>query len=602
MLDSETSPTPSLKKAASSVKRSPVWLGPYFKKKRPSRHNQATTFDAEKCLLAFERGWKRQLVYRAIVDEMKGKHRADIYYTTPDGKRLRSKVEIEDYLLRKGIADLTMDNFSFAKEPVGGTEEQETIRHATKLGLMAGIPATSEVKMGRSCAEPNLPSPKKIKISRISNMPKVSEDISLRKILPKSSAKVPVSSVSPDLAVSSSQVKTYARPSVSTQAVFSQTIPTSYSKSLQKPAVPKHHVMYTTKLCESEGPPTRILTPMLSDKARQQAFHCTGLCPLGENTVPSLQCLKCLCLFHAKCTKMPSPVVDIITTGGAKFLCPNCYKEQREKLASRVYTAPFSHEPLTVDPSSSSESDSDDDVAYAGDMDYPASYTRVNLHPSVIPTPPTSPKEVDLFDRTDKQNQQNSQAKYIQGSSLQSSIANYQALGFVNPAEGLQTNASPEMILQSILPNASQPSTSSNNLLGIPGGQILQIQAPGTNSPRYILVRPTQSNVNVPGGISMQSPRALYFPTMAGQIPLMLPPTVLPPAQPIRSYAPSVQPQLQNISNTQAQLYNSCGYSFPQHKSIPSTGFPLPSTQVQKKASSSSQPKVFFYFASKFKY
>lgn len=34
-------------------------------------------------------------MYRAVVDRAKGSGRSDIYYYTPAGKKLRSKVELE---------------------------------------------------------------------------------------------------------------------------------------------------------------------------------------------------------------------------------------------------------------------------------------------------------------------------------------------------------------------------------------------------------------------------------------------------------------------------------------------------------------------------
>lgn len=66
-------------------------------------------------------------VYRAVQHEKATqKERGDVYYITPGGKKLRTKQEILNNL-DKSI-DLSIENFTFAKDPVGGTPEQEIIR------------------------------------------------------------------------------------------------------------------------------------------------------------------------------------------------------------------------------------------------------------------------------------------------------------------------------------------------------------------------------------------------------------------------------------------------------------------------------------------
>lgn len=42
------------------------------------------------------KGWKRELVFRATVDPQT-KTLCDVYYFTPDGKKLRSGRELSDY-------------------------------------------------------------------------------------------------------------------------------------------------------------------------------------------------------------------------------------------------------------------------------------------------------------------------------------------------------------------------------------------------------------------------------------------------------------------------------------------------------------------------
>ncbi|XP_069355833.1 uncharacterized protein [Maniola hyperantus] len=76
-----------------------------------------------------ERGWKRELVYRAAQSTADPPRRnADIYYYTPQGKKLRSTREVSEHLSGTG---LTIENFSFFKEPLGLDDpDKEIIRDA----------------------------------------------------------------------------------------------------------------------------------------------------------------------------------------------------------------------------------------------------------------------------------------------------------------------------------------------------------------------------------------------------------------------------------------------------------------------------------------
>ncbi|XP_059607832.1 uncharacterized protein LOC132255720 isoform X2 [Phlebotomus argentipes] len=72
----------------------------------------------------FEYGWKRELVYRAVAGISKEK--GEVYYFTPTSKKLRTRTEIQQNLTH----DLTLDNFTFVKEPLGLGPEYEIIRNA----------------------------------------------------------------------------------------------------------------------------------------------------------------------------------------------------------------------------------------------------------------------------------------------------------------------------------------------------------------------------------------------------------------------------------------------------------------------------------------
>ncbi|XP_058834752.1 uncharacterized protein LOC131691964 isoform X2 [Topomyia yanbarensis] len=77
----------------------------------------------------FKYGWKRELVYRANLDG-NSKDKGEVYYITPAGKKLRTRNDIV-MALHDG---LTMDNFTFIKDPVGGLPDEEIIRSAKSYG------------------------------------------------------------------------------------------------------------------------------------------------------------------------------------------------------------------------------------------------------------------------------------------------------------------------------------------------------------------------------------------------------------------------------------------------------------------------------------
>ncbi|XP_052744165.1 uncharacterized protein LOC112050249 isoform X5 [Bicyclus anynana] len=78
-----------------------------------------------------ERGWRRELVYRAATADGPARRNADIYYYSPLGKKLRSTREVSEHLSGTG---LTLENFSFFKEPLGIDDpEKEIIRDAKVL-------------------------------------------------------------------------------------------------------------------------------------------------------------------------------------------------------------------------------------------------------------------------------------------------------------------------------------------------------------------------------------------------------------------------------------------------------------------------------------
>ncbi|KAG7176382.1 Midasin-like 3, partial [Homarus americanus] len=559
------------------------------------------SFNLEDCKKAFEQGWKREIVFRATVDPNKSSTKADIYYYAPNGKKLRSRVEIEDYLFRQGIKNLTLDNFTWIKEPLGVCEEYEQIRHASrsmtgsnrgKLGTpnasaggtpnasagstpnasAGGTPTASaggtpNASVGATptdvpktepfiCAQvemqtPPPPPPKK----KRGRPPKISSEKPVKRARMKITPIIPLSlkkgtdsspgvkgayphtpvSVKP-INVPNTQPKctspippstTLGTPvNKSWKPVITLASPTNVgSSTTQRPIQPapakteeasnkfsKSHIVYTTKICNERKLTSKILTPMLTGEARQRTFHCTGHCPMGGGMVPCLHCVKCLCLFHPECTFMSPITVNLIQAGAAKFLCPNCYREMKETAGASSWVPPKPFEPLAYDPASE-DSESEGDK-----MDREISienYIHVNLRPESPLTPPTTPPSQGY-------------------KGLEEAAAKIFSASQVSKPCDTATTTIQSMQSQSVQQVGSDPANLVSNSAGVMGGihpniagnQLLQLQAPGSNAARFLLVRTGANGEMVPiqGGPHLGMPRGILLPPgiVGGQMPFMI--------------------------------------------------------------------------------
>ncbi|XP_050733502.1 uncharacterized protein LOC127007039 isoform X2 [Eriocheir sinensis] len=103
------------------------------KKMKTSRASRPSIIIRENHLQRFKdpllKGWRREVVTRATGNA--AAPNKDIYYHTPDGKKLRSSIEIAKYLEENGIIDFTLDNFTFFRLALGFGEPYEAIRMAT---------------------------------------------------------------------------------------------------------------------------------------------------------------------------------------------------------------------------------------------------------------------------------------------------------------------------------------------------------------------------------------------------------------------------------------------------------------------------------------
>ncbi|XP_011503795.1 PREDICTED: uncharacterized protein LOC105366895 isoform X2 [Ceratosolen solmsi marchali] len=250
----------------------------------------------------FNYGWKRELVYRAGTSENQTRRMADIYYYTPEGKKVRSYREVIEFLT---TSKLTIDNFTFFKEPLGVNDpNKEIIRDAKKSRDSFGN--KSMIKLGKKSVE-TLP------IKRISpkKVDKLSSPVSI-----KTSPKV-----------------------IKTSASFKVKLPTkknSFKKDIKSPPTTIEHEITsplkwslpTSKRSQQtleKSPPMK--TKRLTKTKVQEP--CSIRCSTSMGLIPSLQCSVCLCLYHPECTENNEVVRN------NEFICKNCQLETNDSLKNQ---------------------------------------------------------------------------------------------------------------------------------------------------------------------------------------------------------------------------------------------------------------------------
>lgn len=118
----------------------------------------------EKFKMPFKFGWKRELVYRSQMPDTRTKSdKAEVYYITPEGKKLRTKNEIQLHL----TDGLDVNMFTFTKEPLGVGPDDEIVRSAKAYTPHTQRKVTNFMDVGE--ADPGLGIGKRI---RTAKMPK----------------------------------------------------------------------------------------------------------------------------------------------------------------------------------------------------------------------------------------------------------------------------------------------------------------------------------------------------------------------------------------------------------------------------------------------
>ncbi|XP_017758289.1 PREDICTED: uncharacterized protein LOC108549429 isoform X1 [Eufriesea mexicana] len=246
----------------------------------------------------FKYGWKRELVFRASTDSTL-KRMADIYYYTPKGKKVRSFREVAEFLNTK---ELTIDNFTFFKEPIGLDDpEKEIIRDAKRIrgsGVSATPPrrgfAYKKGTPGRRAVEEPAPMPAPVPAKPIVKSPKaVPTGFKVKVLAKKTPHKTEIKS-----------------PPQESEILPPQRTPSTRRSQIhvEKPLPPK---------------PKRQLTPKVQEP-------CSIRCSTSMGLIPSLQCRVCLCLYHPEC------VDGMEFAGSDDYVCKNCQQDTNESHQSQT--------------------------------------------------------------------------------------------------------------------------------------------------------------------------------------------------------------------------------------------------------------------------
>ncbi|KXJ78273.1 hypothetical protein RP20_CCG005088 [Aedes albopictus] len=256
--------------------------------------------------LPFKFGWKRELVYRANLDG-NSKDKGEVYYITPSGKKLRTRNDIV-MALQDG---LTMDNFTFIKDPVGGSPDEEIIRSAKSYG-------TTPRRSVNSVAPPVLES---------------SSDNSLGKRIPK--PKMPKGASPPPPASS-------ARSSLGQ----SRTPPSSRSNSQTSPKsgaiVGGHRGIAGNAVGQKLN--ENAFGAAKAGKLKNKVETCTIQCLPAMGMIPQLQCISCLCMYHPECVE--ATTAEILAR---RFTCKICMDEQSAAPDLSESVTPFD-KPIMTNP------------------------------------------------------------------------------------------------------------------------------------------------------------------------------------------------------------------------------------------------------------
>ncbi|XP_011183228.1 uncharacterized protein Fbxo41_0 isoform X2 [Zeugodacus cucurbitae] len=266
----------------------------------------------------FDYGWKRELVWRANIESSKDK--ADVYFISPGGKKLRTRSDILPLL----EGDLTIDHFSFAREPLGVGPEFETVRSAKPSSRVSAAAATIA-----AAPTPNIG-------KRISK-PKGPKGAS-----PPPQGWTPTRALKVNNALlsgtGSSRYITNSTPGTppSSRHASSSSGTSHKSSKIRKGSVTTNVTTATYQTNAGSVNNTKSISTL---------EPCTIKCSRATGLVPQLKCVKCLCLFHHECVGLNRSNSEyriagegISQTKGREYICEACTPVTDVSSATKVVT------------------------------------------------------------------------------------------------------------------------------------------------------------------------------------------------------------------------------------------------------------------------
>ncbi|XP_025990506.1 uncharacterized protein LOC105195806 isoform X2 [Solenopsis invicta] len=275
----------------------------------------------------FKYGWKRELVFRASHDSSL-KKMADIYYYTPKGKKVRSFREVAESLNSK---ELTIDNFTFFKEPLGLNDpEKEIIRDAKRARGSLGpgkkyskkVSAAVKKAIQESAARKPVQEPatrKSLPHEPSTSRKQPVQDPPASTPAPETSKHVAAPVPTPTKAAKSAKTP----PAYKTKTTAKKTPQIKIKSSEESEMLPPQRSTANTRRNQQAVEKTipvktkRLITPKVQEP-------CSIRCSTSMGLIPSLQCRVCLCLYHPEC------VDGMEFAGNDEYVCKNCQPDIKE--------------------------------------------------------------------------------------------------------------------------------------------------------------------------------------------------------------------------------------------------------------------------------
>ncbi|XP_013394337.1 uncharacterized protein LOC106161834 isoform X2 [Lingula anatina] len=321
------------------------------KKERRSNKSMKVGPKSAKLRMPFEQGWKREVVIRnyeggLTKDGKKISTLADTYYFTPDGRKLRSLVKVQEYLDMQGNTDLNLDCFSFIRKPIY-KEPYEMVRTANRHAGRKSLTAS-----------PSFGSPTKEMLDMLNNATSTSWSDTRTTKHPRQKKKRGRPAAPKKLA----DIKIPEQDS-KPEKIENVELTTEKEKSAG-PAPKKIKLVFPVDEAEKSSPvgvsdsgtkkgASVVKSFVVGDKHRNHLVLkspdqslCSLNCPGLDGAPPSLQCGVCMCLFHPQCVNF------IGSTREALFICLRCKDSVKKADVSLLKdTSPTQADALVMKPS-----------------------------------------------------------------------------------------------------------------------------------------------------------------------------------------------------------------------------------------------------------